>query len=90
MRDQYEKDRYWIDYEEVQDKSSLELHYQLDLGIINDEQYDQLIKEQELKRDRENQDREDKIKKFRNLVDELEMSLDPDSMKLLRDCKALL
>lgn len=88
-RDQYE-DRKRIAFEEVVDTSKLDIDYQLDLWIINHEQYDQLRKEQELKRDREHQDRKDKLKKFKNLVDELEMSLDPDAMKLLRDCKSLL
>ena len=89
FQDTYE-DRERIDYRKVEDTFNLDIDYQLDLWIITDEQYDQLRKEQELKRDREDQDRKDKIKKFRNLVDELEMSLDPDAMKLLRDCKALL
>ena len=89
VKDPYE-DRTRIESEEVKDVSKLDLDYQLDLWIITDEQYDQLSKEQELKRDREDQDKKDKLKKFKNLVDELEMSLDPDVMKLLRDHKDLL
>lgn len=88
-KDPYD-DRSRIEHEEVKDISKIDIHYQLDLWIINDEQYDQLRKEEELKLERENQNKKDKLKKFKNLIDELEVSLDHDSMKLLRDLKHLL
>lgn len=89
VKDPYEN-RNRIEYEEVKDISNLDLDCKLDLWIVTDEQYEQLSKEQELRRDRENQERKDNIKKFKTLVDELDMSLDPEAMKLLRDHKSLL
>lgn len=79
-----------ISYEKVRDISDIEIYYQLDLGIITDEEFE-VLKEKELEElDKQSKDRTEKLNKFRNLVNDLEISLGKDTMKLLRDCKHLL
>lgn len=89
VKDPYE-DRTRIESEEVKDISKIELYDQLDLWIITYEQFEKLIEKEQLELTKNIRDREDSIKKFKILVDELKMLLDLDAMKLLRDYKDLL
>lgn len=89
VKDPYE-DRTRIEYKKVEDVSNLDIDYQLDLWIIDDDQYDKLNKEQGEKCFREANEREDERKRFKNLVDQLEAIEGSDAMQLLRAHKHLL
>lgn len=88
-KDEYE-DWERIECEEIKDISNIELYHQHDLGIITDEEFEEMRKREDEELDQLIEKEQNNRNKFKTLVDELEMSLDPDAMKLLRDHKHLL